>query len=171
MPITPAARGSWLGLCHGLAGCPPSPLTWWHPVLVAVVGPLPVGVVRCAPALGLGRTAGACHNRVNSQGGDPRTARGLCPTLNSQGRDPSTRRGLGPPPALFLLSPSNYLSCVPCAMARAAHPLCYPASQHSCRGMDGWPLPVESKLSPSRRAVLFTEVKDYQSGWATSVRC
>ena len=144
-----------------LAGCSPSleAAARWQ---VAGVGSLQVG---------LGRKAGACHHMVNSQGGDARIARGLCPTKNSQGRDPSTRRGLGPPAAPFYLASRAIFPVFRCAMAWVAH---------TCATLQVSTLVVERMGGLSRWRVSsvlldvrcsFAEVKHYQSRWATSFWC
>ena len=94
---------------------------------------------------------------VNSQKGDPRTPKGLYSTLNSQRRDPSTRRGLGPPAALFYLSHSDYFSCIPVCHSSDCTSVVLPckSAQSLWNGIDGWSLSVESKLSSSRRVLLF----------------
>ena len=109
--------------------------------------------MHCVPALGLSRKAEACHNIVNSQKGDPRTPRGLCPTINSQGRDPSTRTGLNPPAASFLPSPSSFFLCsgVPWLGLRKICTILQVSTVVVERmgGLSRW-----SELSPSRRAFL-----------------
>ena len=107
-------------------------------------------VVHCAPALGLGRKAGACHHMLNSQGG---AKKGSAPPKTAKGGTRVPEEALSRPQPLFCLAPRANFPVFRCAMAWVAHTLCYLASQHSCCGTDGRPLPVESKLSPSRRAL------------------
>ena len=150
-----AARSSWLGLCHGLAGC--------SEAAADLVASCAGG--RGRPPAGWGRALCPCSwprsqgwglpQQGKQPGRGPQNPNKPLPHHKQAGAGPKYPKRPWPTRSpFFLLSPSGYFSCVPVCHGSGAHTLCHLASQHSRWGMDGWPLPVESKLSPSRRALL-----------------